>query len=150
MGSKQRCIKINLDNTFEELTLKRDGAIVKEGKNEIIIEPRNVYTEKKKGRLGFLKKARKIILFVENTRYALKFKEWNPPQPNKDGKIPESPNDLVPFWNMGEAQEFVDKKVTESLEKYKSMSWLQVLIVGAIGVVNLALLVKVIIALGGF
>lgn len=119
---KQRAIRLNLDGTFDEKKFKRDGGKLQDGSNEVLFQPACVFTENKKR--GALRGKRKLLLFVEGTRQALKFQAVK----DKAGKVKLVMKDPLPFWTMGEAAEFVDKKVTESLMRHKPMTWAQFII----------------------
>lgn len=134
---KQRVLVLNLDRTFEEKTLPREGGQIEDKQGaKVNFSPDCVFDEKDKKRL---RKKRKLVLFVEGTTQALKFKE------TKDPTDPENPklqlDDLNPFWTVRQAKEFVDKQITESLEQHKPMTWLQYIIMLAVMVIILGVVV---------
>jgi hypothetical protein len=138
---KQRVIRLNLDNTFIEKTVKRDGAFMHDGQNKIMMQPACVFFEKK--RVGLFKKPRRIVLYVEGARNALKFKSIT------EGK--ESTNSLddpMPFWTQREAKEFVAKETQESLKKHKPLTWSQFIIFLIPSVATLFLVFKIALSLG--
>lgn len=122
-AKKLRAIRLNLDGTFDERKFKRDGAKLFDGSNEVLFNPASIFTENK--RLGILRPKRRMLLFVEGTRQALKFKYTK----EKGKTAKPSMDDPNPYWTMGEAAEFVDKKVTESLMRHKPMTWAQFVII---------------------
>jgi hypothetical protein len=119
---KQRAIRLNLDGTFDEIKLPRDAGKVKDGKNEVMMQPACVFTEKK---TSILKSKRKIILFVEGTTKALKFKNVSTDPKQEKLRM----EDFNPYWTIGEAKQFVEKETAKSLEKHKPMTWAQFVII---------------------
>lgn len=115
--TKQKCIRLNLDRTFDEVSLPREGGMIHDGEDRILMQPAAVFTERK-GRL--LRGKRHIILFVKGTSEALKFKEV---VTEKGTEI--SMDDPNPFWTMKDSARFVEKKIAESLKENKPMTWLQ-------------------------
>lgn len=134
---KQLCLKLNLDNTFDEVALPRENAQIKDGTNNVTMQPACIFVERKKPRF---RARRRIILFVEGTARALKFKnvEIDPKDPAK-GQKPQL-DDPQPFWTQGDAAQFVEKKIAESLEKRKPMTWGQVIILFVMMAVNLGIM----------
>lgn len=121
---KTRVLKLYLDKTFEECKKPYEVGKIKDDKNEIFFSPECVFIERK--RQNPLKAKRKIILYVEGTRKALRFKETPDPEDlMKKQKVLEDPN---PFWTMRESAEFVDKQISSSLEEHKPLTWTQFLI----------------------
>lgn len=135
---KQRVIKLNLDNTFEEKVLTRQGGKIDDGGGTVIFTPRNVFIEKKKR--GFFKKQRRLVIYAEGTRNALKFKEV---EKLPDGKSKLEMDDLNPFWTQGEAAEFVHKETADSLKSHKPLTWSQFIIILIPTIICLGLLFKI-------
>lgn len=133
--------KLNLDRTFEEVKLKVASGKITDGKNVVLFEPACVFHERKK---PFFRARRKIVLFVDGTRKALKFKSVV----DTDKKESLSMEDLNPFWTMGESAEFVDKEITKSLMKHKPMTWAQFVIVLIPVLVTLGIVVKLALQFG--
>jgi len=139
---KQRVLCLNLDGTFDEKKLKRDAGIVYDGKNEVMMQPACVFTERNKRSL--FRGRRKIVLFVEGTRRALKFRYVK----DKDGKEKIELEDPQPFWTMREAKEFVAKETAKSLVKHKPMTWMQFVIILVPVLITLGIVVKLAMTFG--
>lgn len=139
---KQRVIKLNLDNTFDETTLTREGGKITDNGGTVIFTPRHVFVERKKRPL---KARRRIVIFAEGTREPLKFKEVELPKGEVDetGKPKLKMDDINPYWTQGEAKEFVNKETADSLKKHKPMTWAQFIILLIPIVVCLLILLKI-------
>ena len=123
---KQRCIRLNLDGTFDEIMLPRDKGIIRDGEDRINMQPACVFSERKKR--GFFRTRRRIVLFVQGTANALKFKNVEITKSDGSKEPTQTIEDLNPFWTMGEAAQFVEKKIAESLDEHKPMTWIQFII----------------------
>lgn len=132
---KQRVLKLNLDRTFEETKIERDGGKLKDGNNTINFEPSAVFDEKKKRH--WWQSKRKLVLYVENTTKALKFKDV----PNTEGKAKLAMDDFNPFWTMKEAKEFVERQVAEAIKERKPMTMWQFIAFIALLVIILGVVV---------
>jgi len=133
--------KLNLDRTFEEVKLKVASGKITDGKNVVLFEPACVFHERNK---PFFRARRKIVLFVDGARNALKFK----PVPDAKDKESLTMDDFNPFWTMGESAEFVDKEITKSLMKHKPMTWAQFVIVLIPVLITLGIVVKLALQFG--
>lgn len=123
---KQRAIKLNLNQTFEEKKFSCDRNLIKEGKNECEFEPVCVFHEKK-SRWKFWRGARHLIIFVDGAVKALRF-----------GKTTTNMN---PFWTQKEERELVKREMKKSLAKHKPMSWAQfIILLIPIGLIMIVLL----------
>lgn len=119
---------MNLDNTFEEKLVTRDGSQLMQDKERATMQPMNVFTEKKS---RLFRGRRKIVIIPEGTVHPLKFKRVETKKPNEKGKVVYTMDDPNPFWNMRDTAEFVEKKTAESLAKHKPMTWSQTLLIVA-------------------
>lgn len=138
---KQRSLRLNLDGTFDEMRLSREAGVVKDGSNEVNMQPACVFTENKK---PFWRAARKIILFVEGTTKALKFKNVST-DPKKEVL---GMDDFCPFWTVREAKQFVEKETAKSLEKFKPMTWAQYIIILIPILATLGIVIKIALHFG--
>lgn len=133
---KQRAIRLNLDNTFDEIKIDREMGKLNDGQSKMIFTPAHVFVERKK---PMFKNRRRIIIYPEGGTKPIKFKEVTIP----DGKKAAELDDVVPFWTQAEAREFVHKETTDSLKKHKPMSWAQFIIILIPCIIILGVVLKI-------
>lgn len=138
---KQEVIQLNLDNTCDFLKLNRDGGKLKDGTTTTVDAPPMCTFTENKGH--FWRRPRKIVLYVQGTTKALKFKAVN-----VDDKTKLEMDDMNPYWTQKEAREFVAKEVAEARKKHKPMTWGQFILLAIPVVVILVLVLKVALQVG--
>lgn len=127
---KQRAIELRTNRTFREKKFPLEGnkLIPKKGE-EVRFSPGCVFDEEKTwNRLKFWRSPRKLIFYVKGTVEAIKFNE------NMKG--------LNPFWDMGEAGDFVHKLIAKTKAEQKPMKWSQFIILAIMLGVNIVLLIR--------
>jgi hypothetical protein len=131
---KQRTIRLYLDNTFEEKSVKFDGNKLKPEKNdEVTFEPICVFSERKP-RFRFWRGTRRLAFFVDGCVKALRF-----------GTTTE---EFQTYWTKKEARELVHKEIAKALTEYKPIkTWQFVVIIGFL-LVQLLVLIRIANILG--
>lgn len=130
--NKQRVLRLNLDKTFDEIKLSRENGQVKDGDNKVLMQPADVFTERKS---PMYRGKRRIVLYVEGTQKPIRFKTVKV----NDGKEKAEVEDMNPFWTVGEAKEFVNKTTTDSLRKNKPFTNMQVAVMAILLIIVIGL-----------
>ena len=139
---KQRVLKLGLDRTFEEIKLNREAGQIKDGEGTVMFEPAAVFDERNKRRF---RKKRKLVIYVEGTTEALKFKPITDaegkPELDAQGNPKLGMDDFNPFWTVRQSKEFVARQVADTLEQHKPMTWTQFILFFALLAIILGVVV---------
>ena len=111
---KTKCIKVYLNNTYDDKAFKFKESIIKDGKNAVNFTPLCVLRENKPRKI-FWRSARSLILFVEGAMSALHFTEAS--------------EDMQTHWGKDESRLFVKKLVALASVEVKPLKTWQFLVI---------------------
>lgn len=131
---KQRVIELYLNNTFEEKKISYDVNKLKpRKKDEVEFEPICVFHERKK---RFLRKPRKLVLYVNGAKKALRF-----------AKVTD---EMQTLWTKEEATEHVHKEMSKAHEARHPMTMWEFGVIIAILMVIILVNIKIALFFGVF
>jgi len=112
--AKTKCIKVYVNNTYDEKNFGFMESVIKDGKNKVNFTPLCVLRENKPRKI-FWRSARSLILFVEGAMTALHFTE--------------ATEGMQTHWGKNESRLFVKKLVALASVEVKPLKTWQFLVI---------------------
>jgi len=112
--AKTKCLKVYLNNTYDEKAFSFKESVIKDGKNKVKFTPLCVLRENKPRKI-FWRSARSLILFVEGAMSALHFTEAS--------------DKMQTHWGKDESRLFVKKMVALASVEVKPLKTWQFLVI---------------------